>query len=235
MPAIPIAIALSLAAQVAPQTQVSPDTLVTFACQESGNPTCSVLDPLAIHDNDTGRSYVSETREEATAIATKLLSRGHNLDLGIMQINSGNLRRVGMSVHESFDPKVSMRAGGAILLDAYQTCHGDAARTRQERATALRCASSVYNTGTTHRGLTNGYTARIIKVAMQVVPSIKELLPDFPDAAPGTSVEARLTTTTATTQAIVPDNILRPSNLLAGVGTQSGQRELLSNGWDTKE
>ena len=189
--ALPIALALSIASQAAPT--VAPDTLVTFAMAESR------LQPLTIHDNATGQSYFPDTREEATALAASLVNRGHSVDLGIMQVNSANLRRVDLQISDAFDPAKSFRAGGAILVDAYLQCHGDNARTHQQLGEALRCASSVYNTGNERAGLTNGYTASIVKVAAHVVPSIKELLPDFSGAAPNmpSTVSARLATESA--------------------------------------
>ena len=52
MTAIPVALALSIAAQVVPS--VAPDTIVALAQLESS------LDPLSLHDNTTeiGRAHV---------------------------------------------------------------------------------------------------------------------------------------------------------------------------------
>lgn len=180
MTAIPLALAFALAVQAAPS--VAPDTIVTFAKAESG------LDPLVLHDNTSGRSYWPATQAEAVALASDLIVRkGHSVDLGIMQINSFNLLRVSMSIRDAFIPSISMRAGAAILSDAYRSCDGEAARTRQERAVALRCASSLYNTGNKTAGVRNGYFANIVRVAAQVVPSVGELATNFPGAAIDTS------------------------------------------------
>jgi type IV secretion system protein VirB1 len=84
--------------------------------------------------------------------------------------------RLGLSIADAFDPVHSMRAGGRILIEAYQQCNGDRASTRNERATALRCAASVYNTGNQGAGFTNGYTDRFERVALRVVvPSVRDL------------------------------------------------------------
>jgi hypothetical protein len=119
-------------------------------------------------------------------------------DLGIMQVNSANLRRTDLQIGDAFDPEKSFRAGGAILLDAYLQCHGDAAKTHPQVGEALRCASSVYNTGNEHSGLSNGYTAGIIKAATQIVPSVRDLIANFSGAASGNPTMARPTDTTVT-------------------------------------
>ena len=98
---------LQLAASVAPS--IAPETLAAFAQAESH------LEPFAIGDNDTGQSYQPATAAAAVALATSLLSQRHSLDLGIMQVNSANLARVGMTVAMAFDPGQSIRAGAVIL------------------------------------------------------------------------------------------------------------------------
>ena len=153
---------LQLAASVAPS--IAPETLAAFAQAESK------LEPLAIGDNDTGASYRPATTAAAVALATSLLSQQHSLDLGIMQINSANLARVGMTVAMAFDPGQSIRAGAVILADAYQRCRRNG--TIEEQA-ALRCAASIYNTGKERAGIVNGYQARVWRAAALLVPAIQ--------------------------------------------------------------
>jgi type IV secretion system protein VirB1 len=179
MPAIPIALALSLAAERVPE--VAPETLVAFAVQESR------LNPTAIHDNTDGHSYIPATVEEAVTLATTLIQgQHHSVDLGIMQVSSANLMRLGLSIADAFDPERSMRAGGRILIEAYQQCNGYRATMRDARATASRCAASVYNTGNQSAGFTNGYTDRFEEVALRVVvPSVRDLANPAEAAASG--------------------------------------------------
>ena len=153
---------LQLAVSVAPS--IAPETLAAFAQAESK------LEPLAIGDNDTGASYRPATTAAAVALATSLLSQQHSLDLGIMQINSANLARVGMTVAMAFDPGQSIRAGAVILADAYQRCRRNG--TIEEQA-ALRCAASIYNTGKERAGIANGYQARVWRAAALLVPAIQ--------------------------------------------------------------
>src|SRR5437588_10300748 len=95
MAALIASIVLQLAAAHAPS--VAPETQVAFAQAESG------LDPLAVHDNTTGRSHAPATAADAVALATSLLRQGHSVDLGLLQINDANLRRTGLTVATAFD------------------------------------------------------------------------------------------------------------------------------------
>lgn len=163
--------AAQLAAQHAPS--VNPGTLVAFAYNESR------LQPWAIHDNTTGASYFPSSVANAVTLASSLLQQKHSLDLGIMQVNSANMARTGLTVASAFDPASSMRAGALILVEAYRQClHGGRGATQPEQQAALRCAASVYNTGREQAGLLNGYQARVWKAAAQVVPAIQIAGPD---------------------------------------------------------
>ena len=153
---------LQLAAMFAPS--VAPETLVSFAQYESR------LEPTAIHDNSTGETFLPGTPAAATKLAAALLAQGHSLDLGIMQVNSANLPRVGLMVATAFDPGQSIRAGAVILTEAYQRCRHDGTVAEQP---ALRCAASIYNTGKEQAGILNGYQARVWRVAEQIVPAIQ--------------------------------------------------------------
>ena len=164
---------MQLAATAAPS--VAPETLAAFAQAESR------LEPFAIGDNDTGQSYRPATAEAAAALATSLLSQHHSLDLGIMQVNSSNLARVGLTVTTAFDPGQSIHAGAAILADAYQRCRRNGSVDEQA---ALRCAASVYNTGKEQAGIVNGYQARVWRVAAQLVPAIQIAGDAAPSAPP---------------------------------------------------
>lgn len=153
---------LQLAAVYAPS--VAPETLASFAQYESR------LEPSAIHDNTTGETFIPGTQATAAQLASALLAQGHSLDLGIMQVNSANLARVGLTVVTAFDPGQSIRAGAVILVEAYQRCRHDGTVAEQP---ALRCAASVYNTGREQAGILNGYQAKVWRVAAQIVPAIQ--------------------------------------------------------------
>jgi type IV secretion system protein VirB1 len=140
---------------------VAPTTLAAIAITESG------FNPLSIHDNTLAASDYPSTAAEAVSLATTLIAAGRSVDLGLMQINSANLRALGLTPEAAFDPCQSLAAGGAILQADYA---GGA--THAEQQIALRIAFSRYNTGTPLRGFANGYVGRVESAARQVVPAI---------------------------------------------------------------
>ena len=87
-----------------------------------------------------------------------------------MQVNSANLALVGLTVRKAFDPAQSIRAGAQILVSAFQQCRR---RGLVEEQAALRCAASVYNTGSEQNGILNGYQAKVWRAAALIVPAIR--------------------------------------------------------------
>ena len=140
---------------------VAPLTLAAVAKTESH------FEPLTINDNTNGVTGVPATTAIATQLATSLLEAGHSLDLGIMQINSANLRRLGLTPEAAFDPCHSIAAAAAILTGAYA-----GGGSHSEQQSALRAALSAYNTGNATEGLMNGYVQKVEMAARQVVPAI---------------------------------------------------------------
>ena len=88
----------------------------------------------------------------------------------MMQINCANFVNTALTVRSAFDPGQSLRAGAQILVAAYQQCRRGG---QIEPQAALRCAASVYNTGTEQAGILNGYQAHVWKAAAQIVPAIQ--------------------------------------------------------------
>lgn len=171
---------LALAAACAPQ--VAPQTMAAIVRVESG------LDPLAIGVNGVGRRALRpRTPEAAVAHAEALIAGGHSIDLGLAQINSRNLARLGLTPRTAFDPCRNLAAGAAILEAGYRRA---APRRGQEQA-GLRTALSYYNTGHPERGLRNGYVARVTAAAGGVRPAPSRLAARSVSApaagAPGTS------------------------------------------------
>ena len=140
---------------------VAPSTLAAIARTESG------FQPLSINDNTTGTSGVPATRDIAIQIASKLLEAGHSVDVGIMQINSGNFASLGLTLEAAFDPCKSVAAAAVILAGDY--AGGD---THEGQQAALRVAISRYNTGDAQRGFANGYVHTVELAARHVVPAI---------------------------------------------------------------
>ena len=136
-------------------TGVAPSTMAAIIKVESGG------NHLSIGDNTT-RSRVTPTPrtiDEAVAIAMTLINQGHNLDLGISQINSANLKTYKVSVKDIFDPCTNITVGSSILSNFYIK---SVAKYGQGE-TSLFHALSAYNTGSFFRGPT--YVSKILKAA----------------------------------------------------------------------
>jgi type IV secretion system protein VirB1 len=112
-------------------------TMSAIVSVESGG------NPNAIHDNTTGRSYFPQQSADAVALASGLVGAGHSVDLGLAQINSGNLPGLGLSVQSMFDPCINVRAGAQILSGDYSRA---VQRFGPTEYAALR-AIGAYNTG----------------------------------------------------------------------------------------
>lgn len=156
-----------LAAQCAPSVHV--DTLAAVAHAESR------LDTLAIRDNTTRRTYQARDSTAAIALANRLIVRGHSLDLGLMQVNSRNLRWLGLSVGDAFDACRNIAAGAQVLVSDYA-----APMLTAEQRPALLRALSRYNTGSATRGFDNGYVARVETAARAIVPFVRQALGSAP-------------------------------------------------------
>ncbi len=89
---------------------VAAKTIAAEAMVESG------LDPLAIHDNTTGRTFRPATQAEAIEIATRLECAGSDFDAGLMQINHRNFGWLHLTIAGAFDPRRSIEAGAAVLV-----------------------------------------------------------------------------------------------------------------------
>lgn len=160
---------LALATQCAPA--VAPETLMAIVQVESR------FDPLAIGVNGRPRVTVTaRTPREAAARASALIASGRSVDLGLAQINSGNLAWLGLSVEAAFDPCLNLAAAQRVLQDGYAR----SAPASVGEQPALLTALSYYNTGHPRRGFANGYVARVTAAATRFTPAVL-------DAAPGVS------------------------------------------------
>ena len=151
---VPLPLFLTLANACAPQ--VASETLQAVVRVESG------FDALAIGVNGApGLRARAKTAQEAGATARALIRQGRSVDLGLGQINSANLNRLGLSIEAAFDPCRNLTAAAQILSEGY-------AKARPRHAddqAALRAALSLYNTGHETRGLKNGYVAKVLAAA----------------------------------------------------------------------
>ncbi len=90
-----------LIVQCAPQ--VAPITMAAIVQQESGG------DSLALHDNDSGKTYHLGSLYEAAQMAGDLIRLGHSVDIGLAQINSKNLPALGLTMDQVLDPCTNVR------------------------------------------------------------------------------------------------------------------------------
>ncbi|EQB05443.1 MULTISPECIES: lytic transglycosylase domain-containing protein [Sphingobium] len=168
-----LASVVALAQQCAPS--VAPETLLSVVHAESK------FDTLAIGVNARGvRPEIPATPAAAARIARSLIAKGYNIDLGLGQINSANLRWLGLSVEDTFDPCRNLAAAARVLSSNFL----DAARTQGSSDRAIAVALSMYNTGSQARGFGNGYVARVYASSAVIIPAIRGLAPTGAGSVP---------------------------------------------------
>ena len=128
-----------------------PRVLRAVAHIESG------YDPLALHNNTKHISIALSSVSASAEQASLWISKGYSVDIGLMQINSGNLSALGMTIDDALDPCRSLEAGARMLSNAYTQ-----GATVADRQAALLIALSRYNTGHTLAGLANDYVGRVL-------------------------------------------------------------------------
>lgn len=128
-----------------------PDTVKAIIKVESAG------NPIAIGVNyGGGKSRKPNNATEAALIARSLIANGKNIDMGLMQINSANMKRLGLSTEAMFDQCTNIRIGTKILSANY----AQAVDIYGPGENALRAALSAYNTGSMVKGFRNGYVAK---------------------------------------------------------------------------
>ncbi len=138
--------------QCAPQ--IAPVTMSAIVQQESGG------NPLSLHDNTSGKTYRPTSVAEAARIARELIASGHSVDIGLAQINSKNLPRLGLGVDQVLDPCANLHAAQTVLMEGWK------------RSGSLRGALSAYNTGKIRSAVGMAYGEKVFGKAGVVVPAI---------------------------------------------------------------
>lgn len=156
---------------------VAPQTISAVMRTESGG------NPLAININyKKGRlARKPHSMVEAIGWSKWLIERGYNIDMGLMQINSRNMARFGMTVEQIFDPCTNIYVGSLILTENYVRASDKYGKGQN----ALFASLSAYNTGHFQRGFRNGYVHRVVRNASQPVTIKSAEPPSFarPDVA----------------------------------------------------
>lgn len=119
----------------------------------------SAGDPLAINVNKGKLERKAVDATDATKLAKKYIADGYSVDMGLMQVNSTNLTKLGYTVDEMFDTCKNIKAGAQI----YKNFYNRAEQIFSGKSEIHRAALSAYNTGSFTRGLTNGYVAKFEK------------------------------------------------------------------------
>ena len=164
---------LGLASHCAPN--VAPQTVAAIVQTESRGR------PFALNVNGTSQPAPSSNSVDAVIVARRYVAAGYSVDLGLGQINSRNMRRLGLSWETVFDPCTNIAALGQILTQNYRAVVGG-----QRPQTALRLAISLYNTGSTSRGFRNGYVAKVVRnagIADAVTTTYPEPAPSLTNAS----------------------------------------------------
>lgn len=140
---------LALASQCAPS--VAPETVLAIVQTESSG------DPFALNVNGGRQPARQNNAADAAATAQRFVAAGYSVDLGLGQINSRNMRWLGLTWETVFDPCTNVAALARVLTTNY-----NAVRAGRDPQTALRVALSMYNTGSQTRGFRNGYVAKVV-------------------------------------------------------------------------
>jgi type IV secretion system protein VirB1 len=134
---------------------IEPIAIIALMKQESN------FKPYQIGINHSSKTLKQQPQSyhEAVTWSKKLIQSGHNIDMGLMQINSANLKKLSLSVEQVFEPCTNLKAGAQILLENYQRAayrygHGEK---------AFQSALSAYNTGNFQKGFRNGYVYKVMK------------------------------------------------------------------------
>jgi type IV secretion system protein VirB1 len=140
---------IALASQCAPN--VAPQTVLAIVLTESRGR------PFAVNVNGAVQPAAPTSAASAAATAQRYIAAGYSVDLGLGQINSRNMRWLGLTWDTVFDPCTNIAALGAVLTSNYTS-----AKSGRDPQTALRVALSMYNTGSQTRGFRNGYVAKVV-------------------------------------------------------------------------
>ncbi|CDO37992.1 lytic transglycosylase domain-containing protein [Novosphingobium sp. KN65.2] len=144
----------ALAQRCAPD--VASEALVPLVVAESGG------DPLRINVNK-GPRVRAKSLAEATGLVRRYVTAGYSVDIGLAQINSRNLARLGVSIEETFDPCTNLALASSVLQEGYAK-----ASQFYSGLDAISVTYSLYNTGSMTRGFDNGYVRRVWSAAAMI-------------------------------------------------------------------
>jgi type IV secretion system protein VirB1 len=133
---------------------VDPVTMSAIVKQESGG------HPWALNNNSTKKSTIFHSMADAIAAAQDAIGKGQSVDMGLAQINSKNLKNLGLTLEEVFEPCTNLAAGAKILEYGFNQTGN------------LPAALSMYNTGRANSTIGQAYAQKVFSKAGVVVPGI---------------------------------------------------------------
>jgi type IV secretion system protein VirB1 len=187
---------LALASQCAPS--VAPETVLAIIQTESSG------EPFALNVNGGRQPAPQGNAADAATTARRYVAAGYSVDLGLGQINSRNMRWLGLTWETVFDPCTNVAALGRVLTSNY-----NAVSAGRHPQTALRVALSMYNTGSQTRGFRNGYVAKVERNA-RVAQTVTSAPLIFATAA-SASVDQRAVLMAENTMPETPSVLARPA------------------------
>ena len=140
---------LALASQCAPS--VAPETVLAIIQTESRG------EQSALNVNGGRQPARQPNAADAAGTARRYVEAGYSVDLGLGQINSRNMRWLGLTWETVFDSCTNVAALARVLTTNYNSV-----KAGRDPQTALRVALSMYNTGSQTRGFRNGYVTKVI-------------------------------------------------------------------------
>ncbi|MHB8225383.1 lytic transglycosylase domain-containing protein [Acidithiobacillus sp.] len=120
-------------------SQIAPVTMAAIVRVESGG------DPLAMWDNTAHKGYRPHALGQALAILRRLMATGHQVDVGIAQVDTENFRKYGLTPATALNACTNLHAAAAILQAAWITTRREYPGNPQR---ALFHAFEIYNSGT---------------------------------------------------------------------------------------
>ena len=157
---------MALALQCAPT--VHPATLAAIVAHESQGSVYAI----GVNNGPQLRRQPADAYE-ASRVAASLVRRGFSIDMGLGQINSNNMTRLGLDFRSVFNPCTNLGASARVLTINYR----NALATTPDRQRALRVAFSLYNTGHSSRGFRNGYVRKIENSARRIAAAVVSARP----------------------------------------------------------
>jgi type IV secretion system protein VirB1 len=164
---LPIDTFKELAARCAPSAAI--DTLQAVALTESAlhpfalslNYPATVAGYNGLHNQEVYLSRQPQTLDEAIHWTRWFHSHGYTVSIGLMQINSENAARHGVTVRQLFDPCTNVAIGARVLAEIYSTTQ----HSTKPDVNSLMSTFSAYNSGSFTTGLRNGYAAKVMSKA----------------------------------------------------------------------